>query len=73
MLIDWVAEPGKKNRNIFKNIRSIICTLLFFWKLHYINLEAILKRLQGSFEEEVGELKYGSPAVANSQSLKFNI
>ena len=28
MLIDWIAEPDKKNRNIFKNIRTVFCTLL---------------------------------------------
>ena len=55
------------------NVRTIFCTLLLFWKLHYVKLEAILKRLQGSFEEEVGELKYGVPATVNSRSLKSNI
>ena len=59
MLIDWVVELDQKNRKIFKYIRTIFCTLLRFWKLHYVKLEAILKKLQGSFEEEVGELKYG--------------
>ena len=73
MLIDWVTEPHKESRKNFKNIRTIFCTLLLFLKFHYVRLEAILKRLQGSFQEEVGELKYGSPAVVNSQSLKLNI
>ena len=55
MLIDWVAEPQKKNRQIFKNtILYTICTI--FRKLHYVKLEAILKGLQGSVEEEDGEL-----------------
>ena len=64
---------SQKRLGNFKNITTIFCTLLHFWKFHYVNLEAILKRLQGSFEEEFRELKYGSPAVANPQSLKLNI
>ena len=42
-------------------------------KLHFIKLEAILKRLQGPFGKEFGELQYESPAVMNSQSRKLNI
>ena len=67
-LIDWIAEPQKKNCQIFKNIWTIFCTLLLFSMVNYVKLEAILKRLQGPFKEEVGELQYGSPAVVNSQS-----
>ena len=73
MLIDWVTQPHKKNRKKFKNIKTIFSSLLLFWKFYYVKLEAILKRLQGSFEEEFRELKYGSPAVGNPQSLKLNI
>ena len=73
MLIDWVTELHKKSRKKFKNIRTIFCTLLLFWKFYYVKLAEILKRLQGSFKEEVGEVKDGSQAVANSQSLKLNI
>ena len=73
MFADWVTEPHKKSRKRFKNITTIFCTVLIFWKFHYVKLEAMLKRLQGSFEEEVGELKYGSPAFVNFQSLKPNI
>ena len=57
MLIDWVTQPHKKNRKKFKNIKTIFSSLLLFWKFYYVKLEAILKRLQGSFEEEVGQLR----------------
>ena len=40
-----------------------ILGLLFFWNLHYIKQETMLKRLQEPFEREVGESKYGSPVV----------
>ena len=74
MLIDWVAEPHKRHRKFFKNIKTVFCTFLVFCKLHFVKLEAILKRLQGSFEKDVEELKYGSPAVANPQKcLKLYI
>ena len=73
MLINWVTELYKKSRKKFKNVRTIFCTLLLFWKFYYVKLEEILKRLQGSFEEEIAELKYGSHAIVNSQSLRLNI
>ena len=73
MLIDWVTQPHKKNRKKFKNIKTIFSSLLLFWKFYYVKLEAILKRLQGSFEEEVGQLRYESPAIVNSRSLKLII
>ena len=50
----WVTEPHKKNRKKIKNIRTMFSYLLLFWKFHFVKLEAILKRPQGSFEEEVG-------------------
>ena len=73
MLIDWVTQPHKKNRKKFKNIKTIFSSLRLFWKFYYVKLEAILKRLQGSFEEEVGQLRYESPAIVNSRSLKLII
>ena len=71
MLIDWVTEPHKKSRKNFNNIKTILCTLLLFWKFHYVKLEATLKSLRGSFEEEVGELKSRNPAVVNFSKTKI--
>ena len=73
MLIDWWVTDLTKRIGKILRILEPYCTLLLFLKFHYVKLEAILKRLQGSFEREVGELKYGSIAVVNSQSLKLSI
>ena len=66
MLNDWVVESDKRNRQTFMNIRTIFRRLILLWKLHYIKQEARQKRLQETFEAEVKELQYGSPAVAHS-------
>ena len=50
----------------FYEYQSHILTLPIFWRLHYIKQEAILKRLQETFEAEIGELQRGSPAVMHS-------
>ena len=41
---------------------------VIFWKLHYIKLKAILKRLEEPFDAAIGELEYGSPAVLHAYS-----
>ena len=74
MLIDWVTESYKKSRANFKNTRTIFCTYhTTFLEVSLCKIGSHTKRCQGSFEEDVGKLKYGIPAVVNSQSLKLNI
>ena len=71
MLIDWVTQPHKKNRKKFKNIKTIFSSLLLFWKFYYVKLEAILKRLQGSFEEEVGGIEIWKPGSCEFSKPKI--
>ena len=52
------------------NSKTIFWSLVIFWKLHYIELKAILQRFEELFEAEFGELHV---VHVHSERGKLNI